>query len=108
MQERIHLAVICGGPSPERGISLNSARSVLDHLESGDIDIIPIYFDSRKRPYKISKAQLYSNTPADFDFKLRQTATPLTEKTLIKFLRSADITFPIMHGPFGEDGGIQS
>jgi hypothetical protein len=29
----LRVAVICGGPSAERGISLNSARSVLDHLQ---------------------------------------------------------------------------
>ena len=29
----LRVALICGGPSQERGISLNSARSVLDHLE---------------------------------------------------------------------------
>lgn len=28
----IRVAIICGGPSEERGISLNSARSLLDHL----------------------------------------------------------------------------
>ena len=30
---RIRVAIVCGGPSGERGISLNSARSVVDHLE---------------------------------------------------------------------------
>lgn len=29
----LRVALVCGGPSAERGISLNSARSVLDHLE---------------------------------------------------------------------------
>lgn len=29
----VRVGVICGGPSAERGISLNSARSVLDHLQ---------------------------------------------------------------------------
>jgi D-alanine--D-alanine ligase len=102
------IAILCGGPSLERGISLNSARSALDHLESEQTEILPIYFDVQRRPYRVSKAQLYSNTPSDFDFKLKQTATSLSERTLLRALRSADITFPIMHGPFGEDGGIQS
>lgn len=105
---KIKIAIICGGPSLERGISLNSARSAMDHLEADNIEIIPIYFDTKKRPYHISRAQFYSNTPSDFDFKLQETATPLTEQTLVKLLKTADIVFPIMHGPFGEDGGIQS
>ncbi len=101
------IALLCGGPSLERGISLNSARSVMDHLESDEIEIMPVYFDTQRNPYKISKKQLYSNTPSDFDFKLKQTATPLTEKSLVTFLKSVDITFPVIHGPFGEDGEIQ-
>lgn len=106
--QKIKVAIICGGPSLERGISLNSARSALDHLESESIEIVPIYFDSKKKPYKISKAQLYSNTPSDFDFKLQQTATPLNEKSLVKLLKQVDVAMPVMHGPFGEDGEIQT
>lgn len=105
---KIKIGLICGGPSLERGISLNSARSVMDHLGSERIEIIPIYFDSKRKPYRISKAQLYSNTPLDFDFKLQQTTTPLNEKTLVSLLKTTDIIFPVMHGAFGEDGEIQS
>ena len=102
------LGLLCGGPSLERGISLNSARSVLDHLGDASIEIVPIYFDHEKEAYRISTAKLYSNTPSDFDFKLKQTATPLSRSGLIKLLKSVDIVFPAMHGPFGEDGEIQS
>lgn len=105
---KLKIGLICGGSSLERGISLNSARSVMDHLESEQVEIVPIYFDSKRKPYKVSKAQLYSNTPSDFDFKLQQTATPLNEKTLVSLLKTTDIVFPVMHGPFGEDGEIQS
>jgi D-alanine--D-alanine ligase len=106
--KKFKITILCGGPSLERGISLNSARSVCDHLYSDQIDIIPIYFDHRKRPYQISRAQLYSNTPSDFDFKLSTTAKPLGENAFHKLLKSADITFPVMHGLFGEDGEIQT
>ena len=104
----LDLALLCGGPSLERGISMNSARSVLDHLESDQIKIHPIYFDHQKNAYEISTAQLYSNTPSDFDFKLKRTAKPLTKAGLNKFLKKCDLAFPAMHGPFGEDGEIQS
>lgn len=29
----LRVGLVCGGPSAERGISLNSARSVLDHIQ---------------------------------------------------------------------------
>lgn len=101
------LAVICGGPSQERGISLNSARSVMDHLKRDLVDIVPIYVDLQKQFYCISPAQLYSNTPADFDFKLSQTATRLDSQALKELLESIDLAFPVIHGAFGEDGELQ-
>ncbi|MFA6325290.1 MAG: hypothetical protein WCX46_03645 [Candidatus Paceibacterota bacterium] len=104
----LKVALLTGGPSLERGISLNSARSVLDHLGGENIEIIPIYFDHKKRAYKISKAQLYSNNPSDFDFKLSKSSQVLNNLSLIKLLKSVDIVFPAMHGPFGEDGQIQA
>ncbi|RIL07856.1 MAG: hypothetical protein DCC75_09670, partial [Proteobacteria bacterium] len=108
MRTAIKIAVLCGGPSPERGISLNSARSACDHIESENIEIVPIYFDLHKRPYLISRGQLYSNTPSDFDFKLRGTAKVLSNAAFAKIMRGVDAAFPVMHGQFGEDGGIQS
>lgn len=101
------IALICGGPSMERGISLNSARSVLNHLEGDGIEIVPVYFDYKKRAYHLETSQLYSNTPSDFDFKLRETAKFLSMSALKNLLKSCDIAFPVMHGQFGEDGGIQ-
>jgi hypothetical protein len=29
----LRVGIVCGGPSAERGVSLNSARSVLDHIQ---------------------------------------------------------------------------
>lgn len=100
------IAVICGGPSPERGISLNSARSILDHLSREDIKILPLYVDMHREFYQISPAQLYSNTPSDFDFKLSKNA--LEKEELVQFLRSVDLVFPVIHGEFGEDGTLQA
>jgi D-alanine--D-alanine ligase len=102
------LAVICGGPSQERGISLNSARSVMDHLRSPYLEVIPLYVDYCKQFYQISQAQLYSNTPADFDFKLHHTATRLDSCGLKQLFKTVDLVFPVIHGAFGEDGELQA
>lgn len=104
---KLKVALLCGGPSLERGISLNSARSVTDHLQSESIEVVPVYFDQHRNPYQISRGQLYSNTPSDFDFKLHSTAKPLTSIGLNRLLKSVDLAFPVMHGDFGEDGQIQ-
>jgi D-alanine--D-alanine ligase len=101
------IALLCGGPSLERGISLNSARSVLDHLGGDGVEIVPIYFDYKKRAYRLSPGQMYSNTPSDFDFKLHETAKFLSKTGLKELLKSVDLAFPAIHGAFGEDGQVQ-
>ena len=103
----MRIAVICGGPSAERGISLNSARSVMDHLTPLGHEIVPIYCDTQKHFYRLLPSQLYSNTPSDFDFKLKHTATPLTAEAFIDECRKVDLVFPAVHGAFGEDGELQ-
>lgn len=105
----LRVGLVCGGPSAERGISLNSARSVLDHIQGDDLQISCYYIDCELNAYAISSAQLYSNTPADFDFKLDSLAQGFS--SLSEFAEnlsaSVDIVFPVIHGPFGEDGTIQ-
>jgi D-alanine--D-alanine ligase len=104
---KLKVALVCGGPSLERGISLNSARSVLDHLEDDNIQIIPFYINPEKKIYTVSRAQLYSNTPSDFDFKLHTSGKLLSQNDFIKNLKKADIAFPVIHGEMGEDGQLQ-
>ncbi|KAL5720879.1 hypothetical protein ACHQM5_013508 [Ranunculus cassubicifolius] len=105
----LRVGLVCGGPSAERGISLNSARSVLDHIQGNDLDVKCYYIDCNLNAFSISPAQLYSNTPADFDFKLESLAQSfLSLSDFTEHLASSvDIVFPVIHGRFGEDGGIQ-
>ncbi|KAJ4898279.1 D-alanine--D-alanine ligase family [Raphanus sativus] len=108
-EKNLRVGLICGGPSAERGISLNSARSVLDHIQGNGISVSCYYIDAHLKAFAISSAQLYSNTPADFDFKLESLAQGFSSLSdLAEHLVSAvDIVFPVIHGRFGEDGGIQ-
>ncbi|XP_019092543.1 PREDICTED: uncharacterized protein LOC104748066 [Camelina sativa] len=108
-RRNLRVGLICGGPSAERGISLNSARSVLDHIQGNGISVSCYYIDPDLKAFAISSAQLYSNTPADFDFKLESLAQGFSSLSgLAEHLVSAvDIVFPVIHGRFGEDGGIQ-
>ena len=105
----VSLALLLGGPSPERGISLNSARSVADHLVGTDVQLKEvIYFDRHLRAYPISRSLLYCNTPSDFDFKLTLDGSALAEEELVARLRGVDLIFPAIHGAFGEDGQLQA
>ncbi|MEJ0063066.1 MAG: hypothetical protein WDO70_07665 [Alphaproteobacteria bacterium] len=104
----MRLIVLCGGPSAERGISMNSARSLLDHLTPMGFSITPVYCDQQLRLYRLTPQQLYSNTPADFDFKLAQVGEPLDETQFVALCRQHDLVFPAIHGAFGEDGKLQA
>nr|PNR35407.1 hypothetical protein PHYPA_023307 [Physcomitrium patens] len=102
----LRVALVCGGPSEERGISLNSARSVLDHLEGGDVSVSCYYMNQKLEPFGIPSALMYSNTPEDFDFKI---ASFKSQAEFLEHLQAtSDIVFPALHGRFGEDGGIQA
>ena len=100
------LLLLCGGPSPERNISLNSARTVYDHLEK-EFDIDIVFIDKNLKKFAISGGFLYSNTTTDFDFKLKNEGTELDEHEFEQKLKNSDIILPIMHGEYAEDGQIQ-
>lgn len=101
------IAIICGGPSAERGISLNSARSIYDHLKADSVSFAVLYVDTQCRFYGIDSARLYSNTPSDFDFELATTSSVLSDAELGDILQTCDVAFPCIHGEFGEDGQLQ-
>ncbi len=101
----LKIGIICGGPSRERGISLNSARSLLDHTSFLEIEAAILYVNSQGLYFLLTPSQLYSNTPSDFDFKLGTAS--LDETSLLAFLHSQDLIFPTIHGTYGEDGTLQ-
>ncbi len=100
------IGLVCGGPSLERGISLNSARSALDHLQSASVKIVPFFVDQNRDFHALNPDQLYSNTPQDFDFKLAHVGKQLTPESLQQALRACDLVFSVIHGVFGEDGQL--
>lgn len=114
--KEVLLAVLCGGPTAERGISLNSARSVLDHLRSPGVRVECYYLDQGLRAFPISVRQIYSNTPSDFDFKLRNGDSDGSvgpslrdpESLAVHLRDRGAIAFPALHGAFGEDGTLQA
>ena len=97
------LALVCGGPSYERGISINSARVVVDHLGGcDDIEICGFFMRSDMTIVPVNVTQLYANTAEDFAFQLSET----TGSSLEDFARhvKADLVFSVIHGVGGEDG----
>src|SRR3989344_4166539 len=76
---KIKIAVLCGGPSSEYNVSLASGENVIKNLN-------PAFFKTKKIVID------------------RNGKSPIKFKDLTKF----DLAFIAMHGPFGEDGTIQT
>jgi D-alanine-D-alanine ligase len=95
---RVRVAVIMGGRSSEHDISLASARSVVDALdpERYDVRTVEIGQDGR---WQLDSPQARLGTG---DEKL-----PVPADGSSSPFEGVDVVFPILHGPFGEDGTVQ-
>ncbi len=110
--DALSIAIVLGGPSEERGISLNSARTIADYVGGIGARLQElIYFDARGEAFAIAKGLLYCNTTSDFDYKLHEPGSEagsrLGREELLARLREVELVFPAIHGEFGEDGQLQ-
>lgn len=115
-KNQIVVAIVCGGPSAEREVSLVSARNVFKALDkkryqvhclglskSLDWFLIPSeILNSSKTLEQIE--QQFSNVELS---KGPKGKARIRETNGSMVLSEVDIIFPVMHGPFGEDGSLQ-
>jgi D-alanine-D-alanine ligase len=97
---KLRVAVIMGGRSSEHDISVTSARSVVAALdpERYDVRSIEIGRDGRwELPSRTGQAEL-ENGGSRLPIPAGRDLEPFSE---------IDVVFPVLHGPFGEDGTVQ-
>jgi len=96
VSKRVRVAVLLGGKSSEHEISLESARSVLEALdpERYDVATVAIQRDGR---WELGTGE---------DGSVAETLPVPTDKVPAT-LGEVDVVFPVLHGPFGEDGTVQ-
>jgi D-alanine-D-alanine ligase len=82
----MRVAVLSGGRSSEHDVSLRSGASVADGLRAAGHEVIPILLE-RDGPWTHDGEQI----------DLRPGGG----------LLDAEVVFPVLHGPFGEDGTVQ-
>lgn len=92
------VGVIFGGQSFEHEVSLVSARSVIKALDKNKYRLVLIGINKKGYWLKGQAAE-----------KLLKKGEMVADKGefIPHFLQSIDVFFPVMHGPFGEDGSIQ-
>jgi D-alanine-D-alanine ligase len=93
----VRVAVLAGGRSSEHAVSLDSAKAVLDGLESAGHECRPIVID-RDGAWSV-------RDPRD-DGWSEAGPEPL-QLMPGRGLLDAEVAFPVLHGPFGEDGTVQ-
>ncbi|MBW3592210.1 MAG: D-alanine--D-alanine ligase [Actinobacteria bacterium] len=106
---KVRVAVLMGGRSSEHDVSVTSARSVIEGLDPARYDVraIEIGRDGRwqlPRPARRELAPAEENGHGD-----AAAAFPLPSTGAAKpaALGDVDVVFPVLHGPFGEDGTVQ-
>jgi len=89
------IAVILGGRSSENAISQASAKSVIDALERSGHDVLTVGIDRDGR-WQLDGGQ-----------KQLESGDRLPGKEIARAMTDVDVVFPVLHGPFGEDGTVQ-
>ncbi len=118
--KRLCVAVIFGGRSGEHEVSLLSARAVLNALDRERFVVLPIGITLDGRwlvggdPLASLEALAQGEQPPEApspvppaDVVAQLVASPEPTTPYGEALRQVDVAFPVLHGPYGEDGTIQ-
>ncbi len=118
MNKKIRVGILFGGKSAEHEVSLQSAKNVFDAINKDTYEVSLIGIDKTGRWLLPNKSQFLLD---ESDQKLitinkeneehvafiPECGGELTNLTSGSIHTSIDVVFPILHGPFGEDGTIQ-
>lgn len=116
---KLRVAVLYGGRSGEHEVSLQSAASVINHLDRDRFEIVPVGIDKQGR-WLLNDITLLEGKKSLPVFKDApkvllppNAADPDTGSALIPLGKKSgeanpiDVVFPVVHGPLCEDGTIQ-
>jgi D-alanine-D-alanine ligase len=122
---RTRLAILYGGRSAEHQVSVVSARSVMEALDPERFEVVPIaitregaWMLPERSPLELTAADgtLPEVEAAGKELAVRpdrgqsgrgRLATTVGQADPAAGLAQIDVVFPILHGPFGEDGTVQ-
>jgi D-alanine-D-alanine ligase len=127
LAKKLRVGVIFGGRSGEHEVSVRSAASVIESIDRKKYDVLPIAI-SREGKW-LSPPAAYNLLPPVTQSLLPSLPSRLADQIagavailgdpshagLLSFDRNGgaltserlDVVFPVLHGPFGEDGTLQ-
>jgi D-alanine-D-alanine ligase len=118
---RIRVALVFGGRSSEHAVSCATAASVLEAMDRDRYDVVPVGIARDGHwvlaPDDPAPLRLAPGHVPEVDGSAASVIVPTsaTDRTLVlhepgeppRTLGEVDVVFPLLHGPFGEDGTIQ-
>ena len=117
MAKKLNIGILFGGKSAEHEVSLQSALNVFEALDREKYNPILIGIDKNGRWLLNDESRFLLETTDPKRIRLKPggdlVALAPESKGILSNLstssegRTLDLVFPILHGPFGEDGTVQ-
>lgn len=101
---KLRVGVLMGGRSQEKEVSLNSGRTICDHLDTARYQIVPLFQMATGSLYILPWHFLYRGKISDFEHRLATQAESISWDTLRERI---DFMFIAQHGRYAEDGILQ-
>ena len=118
MGKKIKLGVLFGGRSAEHEVSIQSARNIVEALDKDKYEVVLIGIDHAGQWYLNDASRFLLDSPnalPAFEVQNEDTVALVPRgdsRDLVRTsdnadLGSVDVVFPVLHGPYGEDGSVQ-
>jgi len=118
MKKRIRVGILFGGKSAEHEVSIQSAKNIVNAINREKFEPVLIGLDKAGGWHPLDNPRSLLNSrsfpPADCLPSKVQKITLLeknealpTKTSISDALGELDVVFPVLHGPFGEDGTVQ-
>jgi len=121
-KKKIRIGLIFGGRSGEHEVSLASAESVMANLDRDKYEIVPIgitkegswLLGTEPRTLRAAEPNATHDTGLETTTAVTLTGDPRLRRLIpvengeeLGNRGALDVIFPVLHGPYGEDGALQ-
>lgn len=104
--KKLRVGVIYGGRSGEHEVSVASAASIFRHLDSSRYEPVPIRIEKNGRWTLGAKAPTAISAAEVLERARTEVLQPVEPSAAVAG-SGLDVVFPVLHGPYGEDGTVQ-
>jgi len=103
--DKKRIGIVFGGRSGEHEISIMSAAAVIEAIDREKYEPVPFFIDKEGAWYHVETC--LDGLCELTDPRIQSLASGARRVTFADFDDMTDFAFPLLHGPYGEDGTIQ-